>query len=67
MAPVAPRNESVAAPVDAWVRLEILIPRTWKAWLVEASQARAMTVSDLVRQCIRGLMIERHRADDGGT
>jgi hypothetical protein len=45
---------------EPWERLELLVPASWKRWLREAATARAMSVGDLVRQCIRALMIQRH-------
>ena len=41
------------------VDLHFQLPRSWKRWLEEAAQARAMSVGALVRQCIRDLMIRR--------
>jgi hypothetical protein len=55
------RKPSVADPVDAWVRLEILVPGSWKRWLEDASRVRATSVSALVRSLIRDLMIRRHQ------
>lgn len=60
------------APVDAlpveddrWPLVRVRVPPAWKVWLEEAAAARAMSVADLVRQCIRALMITRH--DNEGT
>lgn len=46
--------------VEAWPKLVVRVPPSWKVWLEEAAAARALTVAALVRQCIRGLMITRH-------
>ena len=52
-------------PLDApeaphWPRIVVKVPPEWKRWLEEAAAARALSVSALVRQCIRALMITRH-------
>lgn len=57
--PAAPETES-----EAWPVLRVRVPPTWKRWLEEAAEARALPVAALVRQCIRDLMIRRH--DTGG-
>lgn len=44
-----------------WPKIVVRVPPDWKRWLEEAADARALTVAALIRQCIRALMIERHR------
>lgn len=43
-----------------WPKIVVRVPPEWKRWLEEAAEARALSVAALVRQLIRGLMIERH-------
>lgn len=38
------------------------MPAAWKQWLEEAAAARAMSMSDLIRQCIRELMTRLREA-----
>lgn len=56
------QTDPVPAPVvvEGMVSIKLLIPRSWKVWLDEAARVRGLSRAALVRQCIRGLMIERH-------
>jgi hypothetical protein len=44
-----------------WPVLRVRVPPDWKEWLEDAARHRALSVSALVRQCIRELMIARHK------
>lgn len=58
----APQTSPEPAAVSGrhTAELRIRVPVDWKRWLEEAALVRGLSVSALVRQCIRGLMIERH-------
>lgn len=58
------RDSAETVAVEPWQELRILVPAQWKRWLQEAASVRGLSVSALVRQCIRELMIERHRYRD---
>lgn len=44
-----------------WVTIRFKVPPAWKRWLDEAARVRATTVSEIIRQLIRELMIQRPR------
>lgn len=48
---------------DPWVTVHITIPLSWRNWLHEAAKVRATTMTAIVRQLIRELMIRRHGAE----
>ena len=59
--PPVPVEGSNEAPEAAhWPILRVRVPPEWKIWLEEAAAARGLAVAQLVRQCIRNLMITRH-------
>lgn len=51
----------VRAESPHWPKIVVRVPPEWKAWLEDAAEARALSVAALVRQLIRGLMLERHK------
>jgi hypothetical protein len=62
------RDEPAGVPPDSpesslWPKIVVRVPPSWKVWLEEAAEARALTVAALVRQCIRALMITRHEGE----
>ena len=65
--PRANADPPAAPPVvsERWPVVRVPVPPSWKLWLEEAAEARALSVAALVRQCIRGLMISRH--ENGGN
>jgi hypothetical protein len=50
---------------ERWVELRIKVPSLWRDWLREVAEARALSVSAIVRQCIRDLMVRRHDDETG--
>lgn len=62
--PKPPAAPPEGSPGEPWVPIRFKVPASWKRWLQEAADHRALTVSALVRQLIRNLMLERH--GDGG-
>jgi len=52
--------DAARAEVAGWPTIKVRVPPTWKTWLEEAADLRAMSVAALVRQCVRDFMIRRH-------
>lgn len=50
---------------EPWVEIRVKIPAPWKRWLEEVAEIRALSVSAIVRQCIRTLMIEFRKDREG--
>jgi len=63
--PTPQTADSAAAPrgSEDWVDVRVRVPRSWKVTLEEIAQVRALSVAGLVRQLIRGLIIQRHNGD----
>jgi len=59
----APATAS-ARESELWPKVVVRVPPDWKRWLDEAARARGLSVAALVRQCIRELMLTRHRNGD---
>jgi len=55
----SPRDSHEGAA--AWVTIRFRVPRDWKRWLDEIAAKRATTVSEICRQLVRQLMLERPR------
>lgn len=61
--PQAQTSTEPAPAVQGMVPIRVLVPLQWRTWLDEAARARGLSRAALVRQCIRSLMVERHRAE----